>query len=182
MSIQSQSFWKFSLELYDRGSVAPACLELQNRFDLDINLVLFCYWYGYAWGEIDTATLNEVVDTSSNWKKNVVQPLRNVRKWMKLNSGDFHPKQVTHFNNLRQQIKADELDAEKYQQEAMERVVLGDSKNISARLDRSAERIGTIIDPRAASRFNLEQMLKTIGVEENSSIELEFEKIDSSLS
>ncbi|HEX6103216.1 MAG TPA: TIGR02444 family protein, partial [Alphaproteobacteria bacterium] len=39
-------FWSFSVALYGRPGVAPACLALQDRFGCDVNLLLFAIWAG----------------------------------------------------------------------------------------------------------------------------------------
>jgi uncharacterized protein (TIGR02444 family) len=40
-SSNTNSFKRFALELYRRAGVADACLDLQNRHDLDVNVVLY---------------------------------------------------------------------------------------------------------------------------------------------
>ncbi|HEY9550471.1 MAG TPA: TIGR02444 family protein, partial [Kiloniellaceae bacterium] len=39
-------FWQFSGAVYARRGVAEACLALQQRHGLDVNLLLFCAWAG----------------------------------------------------------------------------------------------------------------------------------------
>ena len=105
-------FWTFSLQLYDQDGAAAACLELQDAYKLDVNLVLFCFWHGSAYGEADHELLQKVIEVSREWRSYVVQPLRSARTWMKIN-----PSPSNQFDNLRDRIKADELMAEKFQQE-----------------------------------------------------------------
>lgn len=112
MPNEPQKFWDFSLQLYNREGVAAACLGLQDAYQLDVNLVLFCFWHGSAYGKVDKALLHTIIEFSTEWRCSVVQPLRNVRSWMKLN-----PSPDEQFESLRERIKADELMTEKYQQE-----------------------------------------------------------------
>ena len=112
MPNEPQEFWNFSLQLYDREGVAAACLELQDAYQLDVNLILFCFWHGSAYGEADQELLKNVIELSIEWRSHVVQPLRSARAWMKLN-----PSPAKQFDSLRERIKADELMAEKFQQE-----------------------------------------------------------------
>ncbi len=118
MSNKPQKFWNFSLDLYDREGVAAACLALQSEYRLDVNLILFCYWHGSRFGEIDEQLLADVIAFSTKWREHVVQPLRDTRRWMKLN-----PDGSEGFDALRERIKADELAAEKYQQEQLAALV-----------------------------------------------------------
>ena len=118
MPNESQNFWNFSLDLYSREGVAAACLALQSDYQLDVNLILFCYWYGNYFGEVDEQLLADAVEFSAKWRHHVVQPLRDSRNWMKLNAD-----RNDGFDKLRERIKADELAAEKYQQERIAALV-----------------------------------------------------------
>lgn len=106
------TFWNFSLSFYGRQDVADACLELQDRHGLDVNLVLFCFWAatcGKALGEKEFAHLRQA---SRDWQAQVVQPLREVRRWMK------RPDLLDREDcvRLRESIKRQELEAERLQQ------------------------------------------------------------------
>ena len=41
---QGSPFWKFSLGYYRGAGVSEACLELQDRCGVDVNVVLFLLW------------------------------------------------------------------------------------------------------------------------------------------
>jgi len=122
MSSRSQNFWPFSVELYARDGVADACLELQSRFGVDVNLLLFCYWFADQYGELDDELLEQLCIFSTLWRQQVVQPLRDVRNWMKDNSPVLEATEDSQYSRLRERIKFDELAAEKYQQESMQRL------------------------------------------------------------
>ena len=119
MPNKPQKFWTFSLELYDAEGVAAACLELQDAYQLDVNLILFCFWHGSAYGKIDQELLQNIIKLSIEWRSGVVQPLRSARSWMKLNSNPSEQ-----FDCLRERIKADELMAEKFQIERIASLTL----------------------------------------------------------
>ena len=40
------ALWRFSLAVYRRAGVAPECLDVQERFGVDVNLLLFCAYLG----------------------------------------------------------------------------------------------------------------------------------------
>jgi uncharacterized protein (TIGR02444 family) len=119
MPNKPQKFWTFSLELYDAEGVAAACLELQDAYQLDVNLILFCFWHGSVYGKIDQELLQNIIKLSIEWRSGVVQPLRSARSWMKLNSNPSDQ-----FDSLRERIKADELMAEKFQIERIANLTL----------------------------------------------------------
>ena len=179
MSTGTVSFWDFSGELYAHDGVSAACLELQNDFGLDINLILFCYWHGSAYGSIDAALLDRVIKFSSLWKQNAVQPLRSVRKWMKLNAALFASEQAEHYEILRQEIKQQELAVEKYQQEAMQGLVRS-----SRLLDTSGRDSGQLPAPgdsAKAARLNVTKLLSLLSttMEINEAIESTLSVINS---
>ena len=119
MPRKPQKFWTFSLELYNAEGVAAACIELQDAYQLDVNLILFCFWHGSAYGKIDQELLQNIIKLSVEWRSGVVQPLRSARSWMKLNSNPSEQ-----FDSLRERIKADELMAEKFQIERIASLTL----------------------------------------------------------
>ncbi len=121
--VTSNSFWNFSLQLYEQPGVADACLQLQNDYGLDVNLVLFCLWYGREKGTISQSMLRLAITHSRDWKREIVQPLRDLRTNMKANqrlASEFKNKE---FEELRSQVKSAELQAEKLQQLRLEEIV-----------------------------------------------------------
>ena len=123
MTKQSTSFWNFSNQLYARDGVASACLHLQKQFQLDVNLVLFCFWSAHFDTTVSENDWEIIFKFSQCWKSRVVQPLRDVRTWMKTESIKNESSNGAEFSILRNQIKLDELAAEKFQQEQIEVLV-----------------------------------------------------------
>jgi uncharacterized protein (TIGR02444 family) len=108
-------FWDFSLALWGREGVAPACLALQERRGLDVNLLLYCCWAGgrgRALADTDIAALIEAVGP---WRARVVLPLREVRH--RLKDPQLAPEGPA--QELRERVKALELEAERIQQDLM---------------------------------------------------------------
>ena len=128
MPKQSHNFWNFSVKFYSSKDVAEACLELQEEFGLDINLLLFCLWFSKNHGELGDELLRDVWQFSYQWKKEGVQPLRSGRKWMKASSIAIRKEQREQFSQLREDIKTKELEAEKFQQIAIETLTKESSK------------------------------------------------------
>jgi uncharacterized protein (TIGR02444 family) len=164
MPNEPQNFWNFSLELYDREGVAKACLELQNSHGLDVNLILCCFWLARNYGEADRQLLHELIEYSQIWRKHVVQPLRSARSWMK-----SHADNRDSFIRLREGIKAEELQAEKYQQEQL--------ASRTHEFFRSRE-------PQWGSddiATNINRLLRTLDIERDEKLTLQLEIIRSQL-
>lgn len=126
MTTQSQKFWDFSVRLYAQPRVAESCLELQDIFGIDVNLLLFCYWHGLYFGRIPDQTLQQAFEFSKLWRAEVVQPLRNVRQWMKQYHSKNEVSDAQDFLQLRERIKAVELNAENHQQNTLQKLVMED--------------------------------------------------------
>ena len=86
----SLKFWQFSLAYYQHSNSAETLLRLQNKYALDINLILFALWVG--WIE-STALLKDhfqILDSSiANWRDNIIQPLRKLRQTAKAQTALF---------------------------------------------------------------------------------------------
>ncbi len=119
-----EDFWPFSLRVYGKPGVPPACLALQNDHSLDVNLLLYCSWLGVHGVELDAATLARVLAFATPWSEHVVRPLRQARTWMK--QADDARKQLPPdaYAELRESIKTIELAAERLQQLGLEAMTL----------------------------------------------------------
>jgi len=110
MSVPDTPFWIYSLATYGREDVAAECLALQDSFGLDVNLILLCCWLGSRGVALDRAKTNQAIALAGEWTNPVIAPLRAVRRHLKSKIADEH------IANLRKQLAALELEAEKIQQ------------------------------------------------------------------
>lgn len=106
-------FWRFSLAVYAQPGVADECLALQGELDIDVNVLLFCAWFGaerkLVLGDEAFAAIDACVQ---DWHESVVRPLRAVRQTMKA-MPDMADDTV---KALRKDIAAAELRAEQIEQ------------------------------------------------------------------
>ncbi len=83
-SSNTDFFKRFALTLYRRAGVADACLNLQNRHNLDVNVVLFAAFVGAARRQkLTIADLGLAHRRVDAWHQEVVRPLRAVRQRLK---------------------------------------------------------------------------------------------------
>ena len=126
--------WTFVLDFYGRPGVAQACLALQDRFGVDVIMLLFALFVfqrdGVAVGESEIKRLDGIV---SSWRKEVVVPLREVRRSIKRAAGPESQisgpllKQVAEAAIASEQVSLALLAAEK---------VSGDRSGLGILLDR----------------------------------------------
>ena len=142
-------FWSFSLDFYARPGVAEACLELQDRHGLDVNLVLYCCWRGAI---LTQAQLQAAIALTAPWRSEIVQPLRTLRRRLK---PGFPPFPEAGVQGLRKRIADAELEAERLQQQA---------------LDALARQDGPVPPPsRAAASTNLALLAALCDAEDSAS-------------
>lgn len=104
-----QSLWDFALALYSRPQVSYSCLNLQDKYGVDVTLLLWCWWLEARQISLNTQMLKEAQQLIAPWVKNYVAPLRAQRRQLKLEFGTSDAS----IENLRQAIKQAELLAEK---------------------------------------------------------------------
>jgi uncharacterized protein (TIGR02444 family) len=111
-------FWDFSLRLYALPGVAPACLRCQDEAGADVNLVLCLLWHAMAGRLLASEEIAGLEAQVADWRKQVVEPLRSLRRALKSRSLD-------NTGAFRQRIKAMELEAERLEQEALSQAATG---------------------------------------------------------
>ena len=128
-------------------------------------MVLYCCWIGAAIGAFDDELFKRASGYSTQWAKNVVIPLREVRTWMKHTGCNTDPTPTKECMELREEVKSVEFAAEKMQQEVLESMVAIDNpgrdnpdhimKDVVANLDLYAEYIGLNIQNDVKQKFLL---------------------------
>ncbi len=110
-------FWTFSLAVYAGDGVAEECLGLQERLDLDVNLLLFAAYMGAVEGIRLAATDVGAANTAvAEWHNEIVRPMRAARRALNAPSADADNPLHTADATLRLQVKRAELEAEKIEQ------------------------------------------------------------------
>lgn len=117
MDFPRHAFWDFSVALYAKPGVAPACLDLQERHGLDVNVLLFCLWLGESGrGPVPGEALAAAFDAVAGWHEQVVRTLRPLRRQLK---AGFAPIESGLVQTLRARLQKVEIDAEHVEQLAL---------------------------------------------------------------
>lgn len=107
-------FWDFSLAVYMTEGVGPACIALQERHQIDVNILMFLLWLGASGrGAASEADLAAIMTAAGPWHREVVRRLRQVRTRMK---GGFPPAPPELSESLRKRIGKIEIDCEHVEQ------------------------------------------------------------------
>lgn len=105
MAETASALREFALAVHAEAGVSDACLTLQDRLDVDVNVVLFAAYLGAVRAETLTdGGLAMAVDRVGAWHRDVVRPLRSVRRRLKHQPGEAA--------QLRVNLQRLEIDAE----------------------------------------------------------------------
>lgn len=162
MNFPQHPFWDYSLEVYKQPGVADACLYLQDRYGLNVNLVLFCAWtakYGYA--ALSEDQVVTAIRRVSDWQRQVVTQLRHIRRAL-----GREPLGVPEFllDKYRPRVEEAELEAEH-----VEQLVLAD---LAENLQRTAAE-----SPERLARLNLGVYIAAAGVTADENLNRNLETI-----
>src|SRR5215472_7596445 len=76
--------WHFSLAVYRGAGVKEECLNVQERFGVDVNLLMLCGYVGAVEGAVlSTSDVADSLDATGAWHANAVKSLRQVRRTLK---------------------------------------------------------------------------------------------------
>ena len=103
------SLWDRAVAAYGQPDAEDACLALQDRYGQCVPFLLWAIW-----ANPDAAALREGLALARRWHEGVIAPLRTARRTLKGPAFDH--------NDLREEIKAAELKAERGLLEALAKV------------------------------------------------------------
>ena len=83
MKFPPSEFWSYSTDVYQRPEIEKTCLEMQNQYQADINILLYCCWLGEKRIQLTEADIKTLVDTSQPWQTNILSHLRAARTILK---------------------------------------------------------------------------------------------------
>lgn len=108
--------WEYALRTYAREHVASACLDLQDRFGMDVNLLLYAAWLAREGRRLTHEHLAALDAVVTGWRGSVIRPLRGLRRALDCY---LPPPGVSIELNLAGELKTLELRAERQQHDMM---------------------------------------------------------------
>jgi uncharacterized protein (TIGR02444 family) len=113
-------FWLFSVSVYGSRGVQDECIELQDSFGIDVNVLLFCAFVGAVHGALlSEKEISDAMAVAAQWQDSVVRPLRATRRALNQSTP---PQAVIGplVKDFRTNLKSVELEAERIEQIALE--------------------------------------------------------------
>lgn len=155
-------FWAFSLDLYGRSGVAPACLALQDRLGADVNLLLFCCWAGSHGRRLSVEEIRRAVEAVRAWHDEVVAPIRAARRRLK---EGFTAMAGEPAEALRRRLLSVEIEAERIAQFRLAELLPGDNAREAAGAHLAAVNLRAYLEtlsrhPKDADVADIEAILR----------------------
>lgn len=119
LELPASPFWSFTLGVYQKEGVSPACIALQDRLGLDVNFLLLCLYAGSRGRALGADDFARIEERAAPWRKNVIHPLRAVRRWLK----EQQLLEKAPSDQLRRGVLGYEIESEGVQQRLMEGAV-----------------------------------------------------------
>lgn len=116
---QAAAFWRFSLAIYRRPGVAKACLALQDKAGLDVNLLLFCLFQAHRGRALTPTDLRRAMHRAAPIQTGIIAPLRAARRALKRQAGLADRTLAAAASRLRAALLRHELAAEQFEQTAL---------------------------------------------------------------
>ena len=114
LEFEDHPFWDLSIKVYGTDGVPAACLVLQEKCGIDVNVMLFCSWVGHSGhGVMNGDELTRTLDAVSEWHDHIVRALRAVRQRLR---GGLPPAPEALSAALRRRILKIEVDCEHTEQ------------------------------------------------------------------
>ena len=114
------ALWQFSLQVYGQPEVEQACLLMQDKLGLDVNLLLACLWVGTSGrGRLGGEELADLEQQVAFWHQEIVEPMRQVRRRLK----ELARFGGERFVAMRKSVSASELEAEQVEQQMLEQAL-----------------------------------------------------------
>ena len=111
-------FWQFSLDFYSSAKVRQACLELQDRAGADVNVLFFVLFLATHQRKLNRADVTRIDAAIKAWREQAVLPLRALRRQLKTG---IAPLSTADTDDFRSAVKRIELEAERLEQQWLER-------------------------------------------------------------
>ncbi len=110
-------FWKFSLKIYGGEGVSRACINIQDRHEMDVNLLLLGTWFGASGrGRLSKSQLDAAIGVSRQWNREIVCNLRSIRERLK---DGFEGFSANHTDGMRKAVLALEIECEQIEHFAL---------------------------------------------------------------
>lgn len=83
MNFPDSKLWDFSVQTYSLPEVQDICLSLQDDFNANINIIMYCLWTAEQNIKISQDNVTALVQSTQPWQDTILKPLRDVRKMIK---------------------------------------------------------------------------------------------------
>lgn len=89
ISLSAEQFWAYSTAVYGYEPVKSLCLESQDQYGADVNLILLCAWLDTQGVHASDAIRDALIACSQKHQNNSLEPLRAKRRALTRGSAEY---------------------------------------------------------------------------------------------
>ena len=104
MQMKNSPLWQFSNNIYRKEGVSEILLHLQDKFFIDVNMILFVAWLASINRSLTASDIQDAQKLVSLWRTKVIVPVRKIRRSIRDFSGTDY---------LYEDVKKLEIETEK---------------------------------------------------------------------
>ena len=106
-SLTAEDFWDFSIKVYGKNPIQNTCLQCQDHYGADVNLLLLGVYLDCRGISVSEATYAALLKVSNHWQAERLGPLRQQRRAAPKGSEEY------------KRLLSEELETEKKEQAAL---------------------------------------------------------------
>jgi len=80
MQFPESNFWNFSINFYQISDIEKSCLALQDNYQLNVNLILFCHWLALNKQQALSQSQWQILVAAAQPWEDIIQTLRKSRR------------------------------------------------------------------------------------------------------
>ena len=109
--LPNHPLWEYSIDLYGHQPVALACLQLQDKHRMNVNVMLLICWLAKTGrGRLQVDDIQKLLHSIESWNRNITKKLRNLRRFIKRNQ------RSAEYEAIKKDVQRHELAVEKMEQ------------------------------------------------------------------
>ncbi|MDH5765093.1 MAG: TIGR02444 family protein [Gammaproteobacteria bacterium] len=120
MKFPPSKFWNYSINTYQLPTIERVCLKLQQLYDADINILLYCCWVGEKHILLDEKDIEKLIYVGQPWQTNILVHIRNAHHTLNTSNVTLAEDVL---EETRKSISEMEINAEHMAQLALEKAI-----------------------------------------------------------
>ena len=120
MKFPPSKFWSYSINTYQLPTIEQSCLKLQQLYEADVNILLYCCWVSEKHILLDEKDIEKLIHVGQPWQTNILIHIRNAHHTLNTSNVTLAEDVL---EETRKSISEMELNAEHMTRLALEKAI-----------------------------------------------------------